>query len=186
MREAQIKRALAHHLTQAGAFGNITHYLEEVALSNGQVRADFVDVAEMHCYEIKSDGDTLNRLLGQGSRYARVFDRVTLVTTERQLKKALPMLPLWWGVMLVPDVEGGVMTPFRPALTNTKQEPEVLATLLKRDEALDLLAARGLIRGWKSKSLYQIQSHIAKTLSLSDLKEVVQSYLLKRPLSELF
>jgi hypothetical protein len=58
--------------------------------------------------------------------------------------------------------------------------------LLKRDEALDLLAARGLIRGWKSKSLYQIQSYIAKTLSLSDLKEVVQSYLLKRPLSELF
>lgn len=179
MREAQIKQALADHLTQSincapGLF------LEELELSGGEIRADFVDVWDMHCYEIKSEADTLKRLIGQGSRYARVFDLITLVTAERHLKKALPMLPPWWGVMVVPEAEGLGFKQLRPAKPNKRHEPEVLATLLKRDEALQLLEELGRVRGWKSKSLYQIQAHIAETLTLQELKEQVRKHLLKR------
>lgn len=179
MREAQIKRALTSHLESTQAcLANL--FLEEVELNGGEVRADLVDVREMHCYEIKSETDSLRRLIGQGSRYARVFDRITLVTAERHLKKALPLLPPWWGIMVVPEIEGGEFKMIRTAKPNKRHEPQVLATLLKRDEALSLLGELGLARGWKSKSLYLIHAHLADLLSIEELRNRVRSYLIRR------
>jgi len=179
MREAEIKRALTSHLEASQAcMANL--FLEELELNGGEVRADLVDVHEMHCYEIKSETDSLRRLIGQGSRYARVFDRITLVTAERHLKKALPLLPPWWGVMVVPETEGGEFKLIRVAKPNKRHESQVLATLLKRDEALSLLGELGLVRGWKSKSLYLIHAHLADTLSLDELRNKVRSYLIRR------
>ena len=122
MREAEIKRALAQHLD--GAHGDVsTLLLEELKLSNGEIRADVVDVHDMHCYEIKSEGDSLKRLLGQGSRYARVFDHVTLVTTERHLKKAMPILPQWWGHDLLRSMKRrGSSRCVQPSLTSGRRQ----------------------------------------------------------------
>ncbi|MDQ0651550.1 MULTISPECIES: sce7726 family protein [Pseudomonas] len=179
MREAEIKRALALHLNNLPE--NLPgSFLEEVELSGGEIRADLVHVMDMHCYEIKSEADTLKRLIGQGARYARVFDRVTLVTAERHLKKALPILPSWWGILVLPDETTDKFKQIRSAKPNKRHEPDVLATLLKRDEALHLLDKLGQLRGWKSKSLYQIQAHIAQILSLDELRQHVREYLLKR------
>ncbi|WP_431495540.1 sce7726 family protein [Pseudomonas brassicacearum] len=179
MRETEIKRALTTHLgsTQA-CMANL--FLEELELNGGEVRADLVDVHEMHCYEIKSETDSLRRLIGQGSRYARVFDRITLVTAERHLKKALPLLPLWWGIMVVPGTEEGAFKMIRAAKPNKRHEPQVLASLLKREEALRLLGELGLVRGWKSKSLYLIHAHLADMLSVEELRTQVRSYLIRR------
>lgn len=179
MREAEIKRALAHHLDCVrGSMSSMI--LEELQLSGGEIRADIVDVHDMHCYEIKSEGDSLKRLLGQGSRYARVFDHVTLVTTERHLKKAMPMLPKWWGILLVPEHEHAKFKQVRVAKPNKGQEPEVLATLLKREDCLSILEVRGSIRGWRGKSLYMLQERVAELLTLDELREAVRSCLMKR------
>ncbi|MGE8362441.1 sce7726 family protein [Pseudomonas sp.] len=179
MRETEIKRALTSHL-EASQACMASLFLEELELNGGEVRADLVDVHEMHCYEIKSETDSLRRLIGQGSRYARVFDRITLVTAERHLKKALPLLPQWWGVMVVPEAEGGKFKLIRAAKPNKRHESQVLATLLKRDEALSLLGELGLVRGWKSKSLYLIHAHLADALSVDELRNKVRSYLIRR------
>jgi hypothetical protein len=179
MREAEIKRALALHLNNLPE--NLpSSFLEEVELSGGEIRADLVHVMDMHCYEIKSEADTLKRLIGQGARYARVFDRITLVTAERHLKKALPILPSWWGILILPDETTDKFKQIRSAKPNKRHQPDVLATLLKRDEALHLLDKLGKLRGWKSKSLYQIQAYIAEILSLDELRQQVREYLLKR------
>lgn len=179
MREAEIKRALAQHLDRMhGTFSTLL--LEELKLSNGEIRADVVDVQDMHCYEIKSEGDSLKRLLGQGSRYARVFDHVTLVTTERHLKKAMPILPLWWGILLVPeDTESGFKQ-VRVAKPNKQQEGEVLATLLKRDECLLILENSGFVKGLKSKNLHDLQARLAQILGLDELREAVRQCLFRR------
>lgn len=51
MREAEIKRALAHHLDCVrGGVPNML--LEELQLNGGEVRADIVDAYDLHCYEI--------------------------------------------------------------------------------------------------------------------------------------
>ncbi|AOS40476.1 sce7726 family protein [Pseudomonas brassicacearum] len=182
MREAEIKQALTHHL--ASTTDDLPgQFLEELELNGGQIRADLVHLQDMHCYEIKSDADTLKRLIGQGSRYALVFDRITLVTAERHLKKAIPMLPTWWGIMVVPENSGMAFKLIRKAKPNKRHEPRTLATLLKRDEALHLLEERGITRGFKSKSLYVIQDKIAELLPLDDLKTQVRKYLIARALS---
>jgi len=184
MREAEIKIALTHHLV-AGMASDAYHFLEEVELNGGEIRADLVQVTDMHCYEIKSATDSLKRLVGQGSRYARAFDQVTLVTAECHLKKAMPMLPPWWGVMVVPNEAGKAFKQLRKAKLNKRQEPNVLVTLLKRSEALLILEELGIIRGFKSKSLYIIQAKIAELLLLDELKEKVRKCLIERAKSSL-
>ncbi|PTU03170.1 hypothetical protein DBR45_08480, partial [Pseudomonas sp. HMWF031] len=177
MREAEIKQALTQHLTSVMSDAP-NHFLEELELSGGEIRADLVHVSDMHCYEIKSDADTLKRLIGQGSRYALVFDHITLVTAEKHLKKAIPMLPIWWGIMLVPESAGMAFKQVRKAKPNKRHEPQTLATLLKRDEALHLLEGLGVVRGFRSKSLYLIQAKIAELVTLEELKAHVRTYLL--------
>lgn len=179
MREAEIKLALTHHLA-SGIHNDASHFLEEVELNGGEIRADLVQVMDMHCYEIKSAADSLKRLVGQGSRYARAFDQVTLVTAECHLKKAMPMLPQWWGVMVVPDEAGKAFKQVRKAKLNKRHEPDVLVTLLKREEALQILEGLGIIRGFKSKSLYVIQAKVAELLLLDELKEKVRQCLIER------
>lgn len=179
MREAEIKIALTHHLATRLSI-NPSPFLEEVEINGGEIRADLVQVLDMHCYEIKSATDSLARLVGQGSRYARAFDQVTLVTAECHLKKAIPMLPPWWGIMVVPNEAGQAFKQVRKAKLNRRHEPEVLVTLLKREEALQILEEQGITRGFKSKSLYVIQAKIAELLPLEEVKAKVRQHLIKR------
>ncbi|KTB95723.1 MULTISPECIES: sce7726 family protein [Pseudomonas] len=179
MREAEIKLALTYHLAAAMP-NDVFHFLEEVEINGGEIRADLVQVMDMHCYEIKSASDSLNRLIGQGSRYARAFDQVTLVTAECHLKKAMPMLPPWWGVMVVPNESGMGFKQVRKAKANTRHKPDVLVTLIKREEGLQILEELGITRGFKSKSLYVIQAKVAELLPLKDLKERVRKCLIER------
>lgn len=179
MREAEIKIALAGHLAAAMPSDSF-HFLEEVEINGGEIRADLVHVMDMHCYEIKSATDSLTRLVGQGSRYARAFNQVTLVTAECHLKKAMPMLPPWWGVLIVPSEAGKAFKQLRKAKPNNRHEPDVLSSLLKRDEGLRILEELGITRGFKSKSLYVIQAKVAELLPLKELKESVRKCLIER------
>ena len=49
-------------------------------------------------FEIKSDRDTLKRLGRQSEIYSKVFDTITLVTSECHLTPALDLIPAWWGI----------------------------------------------------------------------------------------
>jgi len=178
MRESEIKQALSDHLFASRNLDR--RLLEELELNGGQYRADLVDVSEMHCYEIKSAGDNLARLMGQGSGYSRVFDKVTLVTAECHLKKALPILPSWWGVILVSEDEQIPFKTLRKAKANRYHEPHYLATLLKKNECISILEKLGSARGWKSKSLYVLHEHLATALPLKELKIFVQECLIAR------
>lgn len=175
----QIKRALTDHLYRSGASASLA-FLEELKVHGGQVWADLVDAPDLHCYEIKSNYDSLKRLVGQGTQYAHVFDRVTLVTAERHLDKALPMLPSWWGVMVVPHSPEGRFEQLRIASQNQTQEPEILATLLDRAECIGILSDLGELRGRKSKSLYKLQGHIAEITGLDNLRNLVRERLVQR------
>ncbi|MEJ7663780.1 MAG: ATPase domain-containing protein [Hymenobacter sp.] len=62
-------------------------------LPTGSTRADVVHITEhfMHGYEVKGDGDTLQRVENQLRCYAEVYDFVTFVVTEKHLAKLLPL-----------------------------------------------------------------------------------------------
>lgn len=78
--------------------------IEELQVCNGNAIADVVALyTEAHCYEIKGSGDKVERVLTQGRYYNSSFRKITLVTTENHLEKALSICPIFWGVMVAVD-----------------------------------------------------------------------------------
>lgn len=74
--------------------------LEELRVHNGNAIADVVAVySTAHCYEIKGENDSVQRILRQSRFYDLAFNRTTLVTTDKQLEKALRLAPPHWGIM---------------------------------------------------------------------------------------
>ena len=179
MLESAIKAALKLHLAERSP-GAELRFIEEFKLERGQGRADLVEVSQFHCYEIKSDSDSLSRLIGQGSRYAKTFRKVTLVTAERHLARALPLLPVWWGVMIVPADSCSQFRQFRPARQNRAQEAYSLASTLVREECIAMLESLGHLRGWKTKSLYDMQAFLARQVQLSELATIVPRHIARR------
>jgi hypothetical protein len=128
-------RALLYPLLTEGI------YVDE--LPTGSTRADVVHITSdfMHGYEVKGDGDTLQRVENQLRCYAEVYDFVTFIVTEKHLAKLLPLLPEWVGV-LVAGKEN--LRTHRPALYNATVAPAPLACLLLLEEVKQFLMARGL------------------------------------------
>ncbi len=180
MLEIDIKQSLEYYLSSHQPDNKLPLFLEELRLSGGAARADLVNVETMHCYEIKSERDSLKRLVNQGSRYIRVFDQITLVTAETHLNLALKIIPSWWGIIIVPNSAEKPFVEIRQAGSNPKLVPSQLAKLLTKQECLDFLSDEGLIRGKKSLSLYRIQEFLVETFCLEKLKEVVINALQSR------
>jgi hypothetical protein len=128
-------RALLYPLLAGGVYIN--------ELPTGSTRVDVVHITEqfMHGYEVKGDGDTLQRVSRQLGCYAGAYDFVTFIVTEKHLPKLLPLLPDWVGV-LVASAEG--LRAYRPALYNATVERAVVADLLLLEEVRQFLLARGL------------------------------------------
>jgi len=178
MREAQIKKALADHLVSRQSAQQHS-FIEELRLHGGEVRADLVHVEQMHCFEIKSEADSLARLITQGSRYTLIFDRITLVLAERHVAKAMEMLPPLWGVLVL-EAATGQFVALREAGVNVRHRADSLASVLTKDEALHILEGAGVTRGWRSKSLYLIQQHIAQMFPVEELRQHIREALLIR------
>jgi hypothetical protein len=179
MLESHIKLALKQYL--AGGDTDLPlKILTEVQIGSDAARADLVEVENFHCYEIKSDRDSLRRLIDQGSRYIQVFDRVTLVTAQRHLELALQMVPSWWGVVLIPDDVAGDLKELRAAQPNSRQTTYALAKLLKKDECLNILKDANLHKGLSSKSLYKLQEFIACNFCKERIRDLVKVALFAR------
>src|SRR4051812_50228660 len=75
--------------------------LEELHVHNGRAIADVVTLhLEAHCYEIKGETDRIERITTQCVYYNAAFRRITLVTTECNLRRALRLAPRFWGIMV--------------------------------------------------------------------------------------
>lgn len=179
MLEADIKTGLMAYLEAQDPDAGL-RFIDEFKLERGTGRADLVEVTQFHCYEIKSQTDSLTRLIGQGARYTKTFSRVTLVTAERHLARAMPLLPPWWGVMVIPSNLDEPFQQIRRAKPNRLQEAYNLAATLAREECLAMLADLGHERGWRTKSLYDMQTFLAHSLEVADLAELVPSHVSRR------
>ncbi len=149
-------------------------------LPTGTTRADVVHITEhfMHGYEVKSDGDTLQRVANQLRCYGEVYDFVTFVVTEKHLAKLLPLLPAWVGV-LVASAAG--LRPHRPAAYNATVARAPLAGLLLLAEVKQYLLALGL-RGVSTLRRREVSSFLRTTqlMPLSGLAQFVRARLMAR------
>ena len=149
-------------------------------LPTGTTRADVVHITEyfMHGYEVKGDGDTLQRVANQLRCYAEVYDFVTFIVTEKHLPKLLPLLPEWVGVLLA-SAEG--LRPYRAAAYNATVERAPLARLLLLDEVKQYLLALGLV-GVSTLRLREVSQFLRTTqlVPLSGLAQYVRQRLMAR------
>ena len=149
-------------------------------LPTGSTRADVVHITEhfMHGYEVKGDGDTLQRVANQLRCYGEVYDFVTFVITEKHLPRLLPLLPEWVGV-LVASAAG--LRPHRAAAYNATVERAPLAKLLLLEEVKQYLLSLGL-RGVSTLRLREVGQFLRTTqlVPLSGLAHYVRQRLMAR------
>lgn len=122
--------------------------LEELHVHNGRAIADVVTLhSEAHCYEIKGETDRIERITTQGEYYNAVFRRITLVTTECNLRRARKLAPQFWGILVAIEHDGSVrFRHVRAARLNPKFEKQTAALTLWKSEMLELVPDAGAER----------------------------------------
>jgi len=115
--------------------------IEELRVHNGNAIADVVALYnEAHCFEIKGDGDKIERAVKQGHYYNSSFRRITLVTTTRHLDKAVNVLPEFWGIMLAERRRNEILLKYvRRAKDNACFDKSLALLTLWKSEMLALL-----------------------------------------------
>lgn len=170
--------------------------VDELAIPKRICLADIVAIPSaehastgMHGFEIKSEVDSLTRLESQIHYYSMVFKRCSLVVTEKHEKKALDMIPDWWGVILAVSkgfddygepLDDIILIETREALENPSPLiPYSLTQLLWRNELVDLVKTRN-IEVAKTGSKRVLRTAISKQLSIEELEKTVITYLAER------
>ena len=149
-------------------------------LPTGTTRADVVHITEqfMHGYEVKGDGDTLQRVANQLRCYGEVYDFVTFVVTERHLLKLLPLLPDWVGVQVATPTGLHLHSTAR---YNATVAPAPIARLVLLEEVKQFLLARGLV-GVSTLRSREISQFLRTTqlVPLASLAQYVRDRLMAR------
>lgn len=140
LNDQTIRQALIAKFEQSGlaAF----EIMQELHVCNSFAIADVVTLRdESHCYEIKGETDKVTRILEQGEHYNKAFRRITLVTTQNHLEKALALSNPWWGIMLAKlDSRGRItITRVRKEKVNPEFDPVFALCSLWKDELLQLI-----------------------------------------------
>lgn len=114
--------------------------IEELRVHNGNAIADVVTVhTYAHCYEIKGDNDNVYRILKQMLFYDLVFKKITLVTTTKQIEKALRLAPAYWGIMRAYESDGEVKISYiRQAKSNPNFNKRLALLTLWKPELIDV------------------------------------------------
>jgi hypothetical protein len=182
MRDSDIRQAL--HASELNAHRDEpdTLVLDELGICQGDYRIDIAVVnGSLHGIEIKSDRDTLNRLLAQAEAYSKVFDTMCIVAGRNHIDGVAAMVPQWWTLRAATD-EGGavVFEDVREGQRNPSVDPLSVVQLLWREEAVALLEVNGGARGFRGKSRHIVWAELAARLSPDELRCTVRQQLKAR------
>ena len=182
MRDIDVRTAMRLQLTREHSGNDETLIVEEMGVWANSVRIDIAVInGELAGVELKSDRDTLVRLPLQSDIYSRVFDRLTLVAGSRHIEKASAIVPTWWSLIEARQNGSDVdLTLLRRGETNPSVDPFLVAHLLRKDEALEVLDSHGLAKGWRGKRIGEIHRRLADALPLKDLRKHVREGLRAR------
>lgn len=146
MKDLDIRRKFHSLVLQKHHRSTHSLVINELGLQHGKCRADIAIVnGKLTGYEIKSEFDTLGRLSHQVEAYNRIFDRVSIIVSEKHKNDALSLVPPWWGMVVCrKGARGGIhFDTFRNAQNNPEIEPVAVAQLLWKAEAVHLLLKCG-------------------------------------------
>lgn len=153
--------------------------VEELRIHNGNAIADVVTLYnEAHCYEIKGDGDKIERLLAQGHYYNLAFRKISLVTTLKHLEKAQKLIPYFWGIIVAIEKHNKVYLKYiRKASNNPKFDKNIALMTLWKEEMLSFMQAP---KKYQNKSRETLAELIAETQHKIELSQNITLTLLDR------
>lgn len=157
--------------------------IDELGLAHARGRVDLaVFNGRLHGYEIKSAGDTLDRLPRQLAIYSDALQKLTLVVATRHLDEAAIIVPDWCGLIEVIEGPRGGMTfaSHRRASLNPDVDPFMLAHLLWRPEAQHLLRARGASNAAVNAPRKQLYRMLADELPVGELAAAIKAAMVLR------
>ena len=139
LNDLSIRKALIRKLSTSAVKPKAI--IEELRVHNGNAIADVVALyKDAHCYEIKGDGDKIERLNSQGSFYELSFRKVTIVTTQKHLSKTKKLVPKHWGILLAKQDGDKITLKYaRGAKVNPNFHKHLALLTLWKDEMLQLL-----------------------------------------------
>lgn len=166
LNDAVIREALLRKLVRQRSRPRAV--LQELHVHNGKAIADVVTLhSEAHCYEIKGATDRIERILVQGTYYNAAFRRITLVTTECKLQRALKLAPSFWGIMVAVQHEEVVrFRHIRAARRNPHFEKHSATMTLWKSEMLELVPETGTER-MPRRRLAQLIAETRRDLEVS-------------------
>lgn len=166
LNDAHIREALLRKLARQKTRPRAV--LQELHVLYGRAIADVVTLhSEAHCYEIKGATDRIERIAVQSTHYNAAFRRITLVTTGRKVRRALKLVPSFWGIMVA--IEDGDTIRFRhvrAARRNPLFEKQSAAMTLWKSEMLELIPEIGTER-MPRRRLAQLIAETRRELELS-------------------
>ncbi|NLK53108.1 MAG: sce7726 family protein [Syntrophomonadaceae bacterium] len=182
--DKDIRKILINKISEQQEFVSdpSTVIVHEMDICIGCARADIAVInGKIHGYEIKSEQDNLERLSSQVEFYNKVFDTVTLVTSEKHSSKAVDIIPDWWGLDCVTTNNKNVYIELkRFPQENKGVEVFYLSQLLWKQELFELLKQNGISRGIKSKTRYELGKIVEDNIKFTDVSAFVRHRLKNR------
>ena len=174
-----LRSHLRQHLASRYPSESGAAFIDELGLCQGSARMDLAVVnGQLHGYEIKSERDNLRRLRAQSALYSRVFDRVTLVCSERHVYKALDIIPDWWEVLRILHTNQGITFKlFRRGRKNPQKNARALVEFLWLEEAVALLGQHDALRGLRGKPRAILWDRLCDMLGPEEVAAVVCAHL---------
>lgn len=157
--------------------------IDELGLANARNRIDLaVFNGNLHGYEIKSTGDTLERLSDQLTVYRASLQKLTLVVAARHIDAASALAPGWCGlIQIVEGPRGGLsLSTRRRASANPEFDPFMFAHLLWRPEVQMLLQRRGLSTSDLRRPRKQLYRRLADEMPIRELTSAVKVAMMSR------
>lgn len=177
--DPMIRRAVWERLRRRLSSRHPAIVLNEFPIQFGVSIADIAVVnGRLEGFEIKSDVDSVRRLKDQVTSYGHVFDRVTIVTTERHRARVENLVPQWWGLMVASGEPVRLQTLRRPKL-NRSIEPKVVLNLLLRDELTAIARSVGC-RGYGLDTKSELILRIIRTIGPVEAARNVRDRLRER------
>lgn len=166
LNDARIREALLRELARQQSRPRAV--IQELHVQNGKAVADVVTLhSEAHCYEIKGATDRIDRIAAQSLFYNASFRWITLVTTECKLRRALKLVPPFWGIMIaVDDADTIRFRHVRASRRNPHFEKQSAAMTLWKSEMLELVPETGTER-MPRRRLAQMIAETRQELELS-------------------
>lgn len=146
--DEHVRAALIRYLA-ASSSGDAreNRIVEELGLCQGAARVDIALIRAdgIWGYEIKSDRDSLARLVHQTEWYSRVLDSIVVVAGETHGAQLERCLPRWWGIWIARgEPERVSFSVAREPERNPSRDIHALVQLLWRAEAVEALSSLGL------------------------------------------